>query len=64
MTRTELDAVEALAEEICRTEGISISLALDVAREELASLRAYAAEWDTWAAAWHDPQPARRLYAS
>jgi GAF domain-containing protein len=42
------DDVEALAQEIATTEGISISRALELAREQLASLRAYARSWDEW----------------
>ena len=57
------DEVEALAQEIATAEGISISRALEAAREQLRSLEAYAAEWDTWTAAWHDPRVGRAVYA-
>ena len=62
MTRT--DEVEALAQEIAASEGMSISRALEVAREQLRGLERYAQEWDTWVAAWHDPrQRSKAVYA-
>ena len=57
------DDVEALAQEIATTEGISIGRALEVAREQLASLQAYADDWDRWVDAWHDPRYVRAVYA-
>ena len=52
------DDVEALVQEIASTEGISISRALEVAREQLRSLERYAQEWDRWVA-WHGPRSGR-----
>jgi hypothetical protein len=50
------DEIEALAQEIATTEGMSIGRALEVAREQLAGLQAYAEAWENWVAAWHDPR--------
>ena len=61
MTRT--DEVETLALEIAAVEGISLEHALEAAREQLRSLETFAAEWDTWVAAWHDPRVGRAVYA-
>ncbi len=56
------DDVEALAQEIAASEGISISRALEAAREQLRSLERYAQEWDTWVAAWQDPRAVATVY--
>ena len=53
------DDVEALAQEIAASEGMSMRRALEVAREQLRSLERYAQEWDLWVAAWHDPRSGR-----
>ena len=47
--QAEVDTLEALAQEISAVEGISLVRALEAAREQLASLGAYAREWDRWA---------------
>ncbi len=52
----EVDTLEALAQEIAASEGMSMRRALEVAREQLRSLERYAQEWDTWVATWHDPR--------
>ena len=57
------DDVQALAQEIAATEGMSIGRALEVAREQARSLEEYASEWDTWTAAWRDTRPVAVKYA-
>ena len=57
--QAEVDTLEALAQEIAASEGMSMRRALEVAREQLRSLERYAQEWDLWVAAWHDPRRGR-----
>ena len=41
--------VTGLAEEIAAVEGLSLPRALEVARDQVVSLGAYARRWDRWA---------------
>ncbi len=42
------DDVEALAQQIATSEGISLARALEAAREQLSSLSEYAKQWEQW----------------
>ena len=49
---THTNELEALAQEIAATEGISRARALEVARELLGEMEQYAQGWDAWIAAF------------